>query len=250
MKRSTQALLLVLAGVALLHACLMTDLSLRYVKDGMRPFLIGSGVLLMLLGTLGAMLDGFPLVTPSGSSRAPDTGTGEDMHGHDHSSGPRIAWLLFLPVLALLLYAPPALGSYTAARESGEVAKPADQHPRMSPLPKKNPAPLSLTEFALRAREDSGESLERRTVLMTGFATPGKHGEWFLTRMIVNCCAADSTTVKIRMHGETAPRPDTWVTVTGRMRPHATEPALDVASTKRIPRPAAPYSDSTPQDAS
>ncbi|HEX6245842.1 MAG TPA: hypothetical protein VFZ61_33185, partial [Polyangiales bacterium] len=38
-------------------------------------------------------------------------------HGHDHGHHePRVGWLLILPVLGLLLVAPPALGSYAAGQ--------------------------------------------------------------------------------------------------------------------------------------
>jgi hypothetical protein len=39
---------------------------------------------------------------------------GRDAHGHAH--GNRVAWLLLLPVFAIFLIAPPALGAYAADR--------------------------------------------------------------------------------------------------------------------------------------
>ncbi len=46
MNRLTQAVVLLLFGGAILRASL-TDLYLRYVKEGLRPFLIAAGVLLV-----------------------------------------------------------------------------------------------------------------------------------------------------------------------------------------------------------
>ena len=42
-------------------------------------------------------------------------------HDHDHGHGPRVAWLLLAPVAVLLLVAPPALGSFTAARQNQQL---------------------------------------------------------------------------------------------------------------------------------
>ncbi|MFG3257231.1 TIGR03943 family putative permease subunit [Streptomyces sp. NPDC048172] len=247
MRRPFQALLLVLAGGALLHAALLSDLSLRYVKEGMRPLLIGSGALLLAAGTLAAARDGFPFLARSGTADSE-----ESAHGHDHGRGPGVAWLLFLPVLAVLFFPPPALGSYTAARDSDRAADSLgeDSGP-VAPLSRKDPAPLSLTEFTIRARQDGGETLRGHTVLLKGFVTPGRHGTWYLTRMIVNCCAADSLTVKVAMRGTSAPPADSWVTVTGTFRPGAdrktpARPVLEVRTTKSVPAPSSPYTDSTP----
>lgn len=54
MKRPLQVTLLVLSGLGLLHASLFTDLSLRFVKEGMRPMLVASGALLLVLGVAEA----------------------------------------------------------------------------------------------------------------------------------------------------------------------------------------------------
>ncbi|MCE0447201.1 hypothetical protein LT493_31320 [Streptomyces tricolor] len=42
-------------GIGLLHVALFTDIYLRYVKAGLRPLLIGSGVVLLLLGLAAAV---------------------------------------------------------------------------------------------------------------------------------------------------------------------------------------------------
>jgi len=106
-RRPLQVTLLVLSGLGLLHASLFTDLCLRYVKPSMRPMLVISGFLLILLGIAEAW---------SRSRREPgvDDHTGHDHTepaeghvGHNHSKVPRVAWLLFLPALSLLFYAPP-----------------------------------------------------------------------------------------------------------------------------------------------
>ncbi|MFD8913310.1 TIGR03943 family putative permease subunit [Streptomyces sp. NPDC059575] len=232
MKRPVQAALLLLSGLGLLQAALFSDLYLRYVKAGMKPLLIASGVILLGLGAAQAW---------TAFRKAP--------HEGEHPP-PRVAWLLFLPALSLLLYAPPSLGAYTAARETPR-ATPADvSEADFDPLPATSPLPITLGDFTHRVQEDHTRVIEKRTVLMTGFATPAAKGDgWDLTRLIINCCAADAQSVKVRMYGHPAPRPNTWVTVTGTWHRHGTlgaasaEVALDVRTLKKVPRPTNSYMD-------
>ncbi|MEU3844386.1 TIGR03943 family protein [Streptomyces sp. NPDC028635] len=238
MKRPAQALLLVLTGTGLLHAALFTDLYLRYVKEGLRPLLIVSGVVLVLLGLAAAVL------TEKHTEHA------GHVHGHDHSRVPGVAWLLFLPALSLLLYAPPALGAYTAARSNDKAVK---EQKAFDPLPATSPLPMTLGDFTARVQQDRGLSIRGRTVRMTGFATPaGRGGGWYLTRIIFTCCAADSQTVKVRMYGTQAPPANTWLAVTGSWHPRGAlgtrtaEAALDVRSTEQVAPPVNAYTDDLP----
>ncbi|MFF3765480.1 TIGR03943 family putative permease subunit [Streptomyces sp. NPDC001922] len=253
MKRNIQVLLLLLSGAGLLHIALFSDMYLRYVKEGLRVPLILSGVLLVALGLVGAARDGFPFA-------GPDTGGDEHFeeeenadatdHGHDHRRGPRVAWLLFLPALTLLFFTPPALGSYTAARERDPAA---EEQQRFPALPRTSPVPLALSDFQARARQDTARSLEDRRVRLTGFVTPGKGGVWYLTRLVLSCCAADSRSVKVEMRGLPEPPADSWVSVTGTWRPSGTpgtpsaRAALDADDVEHIAQPANPYMDSVPR---
>ncbi|MFJ5304667.1 TIGR03943 family putative permease subunit [Streptomyces sp. NPDC088350] len=241
MKRTAQVLLLVLTGLGLLHTALFTDLYLRYVKEGLRPLLIVSGVLLLLLGLTHAALD-------RGSAEEDKHDHGHD-HGHDHSTAPRIAWLLFLPALSLLLYAPPALGAYTAAHAGSETVK---QQKRFAALPATSPLPMTLTDFTTRVQQDKELAIKGRSVEMTGFVTPGRAGGWDLTRIIFTCCAADAQTVKVRMYGTPAPPANTWLAVTGTwhtrgaLGTRSAAAALDVHGTRPIAQPVNAFTDDLP----
>ncbi|MFF8731908.1 TIGR03943 family putative permease subunit [Streptomyces sp. NPDC015171] len=289
MKRHAQTLLLTLTGVGLLHATVLTDTYLRYVKAGLRPPLIVSGAVLLLLGLAGAASRGRGRPAPHGvhehthadadgrPAHDHDDGNGHaaadghttgqvrghphahvhveaddsgHTHGHDHTATPRIAWLLFLPALSLLFYAPPALGAYTAARANN---KPVATQKAFAALPAASPLPMTLTDFTKRVQQDRSRALTGRTVRLTGFATPAAGGGgWYLTRIIFTCCAADSQTVKVRVYGTRPPPADTWLAVTGTWHPRGTlgtrsaEAALDVRDARPIAQPVNAYTDDLP----
>jgi uncharacterized repeat protein (TIGR03943 family) len=273
-KRPPQALLLLLSGLGLLHATLVTDDYLRYVKQGMHPLLVASGALLLVLGTAEAWSLWRPRAkdarqpdadTADTDAATADTGAGTapDGHGHDHSTPPRVAWLLLLPALSLLFYAPPAIGAYTASREAPKAVTVTDQDD-FDPLPKTSPLPITLSDFTRRVQQDRDRAIDGRTVEMTGFVTPdkdtsagggGDSGDdgttttWYLTRAIFSCCAADAQFVKVRVHGTPPPPADTWVTLTGTWHSSGTlgtssaEAAVDADTVKKVPRPPNAYAD-------
>lgn len=244
MRRPAQTLLLTLTGIGLLHATLFTDIYLRYVKAGLRPLLITSGVVLLLLGLAAAAARGGP---ERAAHDDHDPGPG---HGHAHSAAPPVAWLLFLPALSLLFYAPPALGAYTAARSN---AKPVAVQKGFAPLPATSPLPLTLTDFTKRVQQDPSRAIRTRLVRLTGFVTPAAGGDgWYLTRIIFTCCAADSQTVKIRVYGTEAPPANTWLAVTGTwhsqgaLGTRTAQAALDAQDARPIAQPVNAYTDDLP----
>ncbi|MFE2210556.1 TIGR03943 family putative permease subunit [Streptomyces canus] len=248
MRRYGSCLLLALVGASVLRISLFGELYLRYVQAGLRPYLVVSGGVLVLLG--GVMAVGAAFVR---RARDDDEPTDDHGHGGDHEhghgvAGPRVAWLLTLPALALLLFPPPALGSYSAEREAAQQA--AQGVGTFPALPAGDPVELTLGEFGSRAIYDSGRSLKGRTVRMTGFVTHGDDGTWYLTRLHVTCCAADATTSKVEVRGaaDGAPPVDTWITVTGTWHPKselgtdgAWPPVVDASAVRRVREPADPY---------
>ena len=262
MKRFVQVALLVLGGLGLLHTSLFTDEYLRYVKEGMRPLLIASGVVLVVLGAAEAWPSRRPRdehehehehQNEHEDRQGPaDVQEDVDAHGHSHSGVPRVAWLLFLPVLSLLFYAPPALGSYTASREPAKPVAVAEDD--FDPLPATSPLPITLTGFTQRVQQDRSRAVQGRTVRMTGFVSPASDGQggWYVTRILVSCCAADSTTLKVRVFGTAAPKADTWVNVTGVWHASGTlgtssaVVALDARTVEKVAKPTNAYMDALP----
>jgi uncharacterized repeat protein (TIGR03943 family) len=199
--RQAQAVVMLLLGGAVLKASL-GDLYLRYVKAGLQPFLIGAGALLVAAAVMTLWYELRPRRTTA--------------HGHEHHHEPRIGWLLILPVLGLLLVAPPALGSY-AAGQAGSVLTAQNSASDYPPLPAGDPVDVGLLDYASRAVFDQGRSLTGRTLRLTGFVTPGPGGEPMLARMVLSCCAADGRPIKVGLTGAgpSAVAPDTWVQVVG-----------------------------------
>jgi uncharacterized repeat protein (TIGR03943 family) len=263
--RQAQAVVMLLLGGAVVRAS-VTDLSLRYVKSGLRPLLVVAGLLLVATAvmTLWYEVRGrlrAPLATssapstsaPSASAPAlPATGTehedGDD-DGHGHTE-PRIGWLLTLPVVGLLLISPPALGSFSAGQAGSILAgrTGASDYP---PLPAGNPVRLTVLDYGSRAVYDTGKTLTGRTVQLTGFVTPGPDGQLMLARIVLSCCAADGRPIKVGLSGNapTGISANTWVTLVGRYDPRvekdpvndAAVPYLQVTSWQETAQPEQPY---------
>ncbi|MFM7211930.1 MAG: TIGR03943 family putative permease subunit [Actinomycetota bacterium] len=210
MRRDVQAVILILVGGAVLRISIGNTF-LNYVKDVMKPWLIATGAILVLLGVLA-------LIDVLRKGRAIDDETPHDEphehdEGHGHAHGPRAAWLLLLPVLAIFLIAPPALGAYAAARDTTNAVQP--RQASAPPLPAGDPVTITVSDYVGRAVWDDGRTLEGRNVQMTGFVTPNPEGGWWLTRLALACCAADALASKIQVLDTDDLPANTWVTVTG-----------------------------------
>ncbi|CAB4960800.1 MAG: TIGR03943 family protein [Actinobacteria bacterium] len=250
MTREIQSVLLLLVGGAMLRLS-VGDVYLRYVKEGMRPWLLVSGGLLVLGGVL-ILVDVLRTARRASAAEADLAGVADesevvDNEGHSHAhGGPRSAWMLLLPVAAIFLVAPPALGSFTAERQASSVIQPADSS--VPPLPPGNPVVVSLADYAARAVWDNGTTLKGRNVKMVGFVTPNPAGGWWLTRLQLACCAADAVATKIVPVGGPASLPaDTWVQVTGQweagggVQNEKAIPWLKVDSLTEVAQPKNPY---------
>jgi uncharacterized repeat protein (TIGR03943 family) len=197
--RGAQASVLLLLGGAIGYAGI-TDLYLRYVKAGLRPLLLVAGAVLIVAA----------VVTIWSERRRP---SGEHEHREHEHREPRIAWLLVLPLLALVFVAPPPPGSYAAMRAGTALQQPWD----LSALPADDPVPLGLVDYAGRAAYDHGRSLGDRRITTTGFISLDEDGTPYLVRMVLNCCAADARPVKVGLTGQVPAilQPDTWYEITG-----------------------------------
>lgn len=247
MRRETQNILLLLLGGALLKIAVTGDY-LRYVKPAHQPWLIGAGVVMIALAVVAIVRDvrggGAAAAdgdTPCAGDGAADARAGDG--GHEHTA--RSAWLIVVPVLAVLLVAPPALGADSVLRTRANT-EPGNT--TFGPLPPGDVVSLPLSDFVARAGWDARDSLEGRTVRLTGFVVQTEGGPQ-LARLTMSCCAADAFAVRTTLSGTRADLvpSDTWVEVTGRLVP-ATDtrardyvPELALRTLREIPRPERPY---------
>ncbi|MET9786877.1 TIGR03943 family putative permease subunit [Streptomyces canus] len=230
MNRQAQSAVLFVLGAALLHAGL-TDLYLRYVKAGLRPLVLAAGVVLIATALATAWYEW--------RARAK-----EEEHAHRE---PRVSWLLVLPLFALILVAPPALGSYSAMRTGTAL----QQSYGYAKLPQSGPLRLGLADYAGRAVYEHGQGLDGRQIVITGFVALDHSGAPYLVRMALNCCAADAQPVKVGLTGQIPPvlKPDGWLQVTGTYTAKRTKdtvnggpiPYLEVTQAKPVPTPHDPY---------
>jgi uncharacterized repeat protein (TIGR03943 family) len=232
MRRETGNVLLLLVGGALLRITLNGSY-LRYVKPSAQLVVLAAAVVIMVLAVVSIVRD-----VVSGR-------VGVLADGHHHHGG-RAAWLLLLPVLAILVIEPPALGADSVLR-AGTRAPAVIQRTAFQPLPAGAVVPIALSEFITRSVWDSSGSLDDRTVSLTGFVVH-EGGDTFLARLVITCCAADATPMKVELAGGgDFTRDDQWIVVAGRLRPgSATQangytPTIDVTSLTTTAQPTDPY---------
>jgi uncharacterized repeat protein (TIGR03943 family) len=243
----TQSFVLLLFGGALLRLA-SGDALLRYVRPIARPWVLLAGVAIVGLGLwslisslrgqrrlVAAYLDGL------------DADHDDAVHdAHGHRGAPKAAWLILAPVIAILVIAPPALGSFSATRVPATVAKPSTDH--FPALVGRDPVSVSLIDFAARALWDNGRTLTGRQVSTTGFVLRGSNGDFVLTRLVITCCAADARPINIEVQSKLQPPTvGGWVTVTGTYAgtspTDATLPMIRASSFKAISQPSNPYDD-------
>nr|WP_062343127.1 TIGR03943 family protein [Herbidospora sakaeratensis] len=234
MNRLTQSMILILLGGAVLRITTVSTTYLNYVKPGFRPFLIAAGVVVLALGVIG-------LVQEWREAAHDDD--------HDHSHTPGVAWLLTLPVFAIFLIAPPALGAFSARSEEPQ-ARPVAAAETYDALAAGRVNEMTIGEFVGRAWGEGADSLAGQQVKLTGFAVPSeKKDRWYLARIQIACCAADGVAVKVAVLDADMPPENTWVEVvgtwkrppSGRLEPGTVAPELTAVSLTSIPQPVEPY---------
>jgi uncharacterized repeat protein (TIGR03943 family) len=218
-----------LVGAVLLRLT-VTDTYRRYVRPELGLWLMLAGAAVIVLGLV-------TLLWALRHGQEPDP----NAHEHEHGVGP--GWLLLAPIAALLLVAPPTLGSYGVDRAANVNIR--SGAPVFDPLTRKSgPVPMGLLEFGQRAFEHDGASFNGAAVQLTGFAAGAADGGFRLARYQIACCAADAAPVVVRVVGTAgdAPPRDQWVTVTGTFHPGGEElPELAATSVVEIPAPEDPY---------
>jgi putative membrane protein len=239
MSRETENTVLFLVGISLVMIA-WSGAFTRYVKPGLLPWLVASGVLLIALALFVMICDirrGGPRVV-----------VGTSAHGHMHSRKTAIAWLLVVPIVLLCFVTPPALRPSAATPSvtpvSNDVLRQA-----FPPLPPGRAPELSLPEVLMREAQDTSGSLTNRPITVTGFVLNEAKGV-DLGRVVIICCAADAQLARIHLGGPAAAQvaglPDnTWLRVEGEVPPRQSNspkvPTLQATAVTRIDAPANSY---------
>jgi uncharacterized repeat protein (TIGR03943 family) len=232
-KRNVAGLVVVFVGAAVVQLA-TSNTYLRYVKPGMRWMLLTAGAILIILAVADVLAD---------TRKKPQA---DD--GHGHHGLPRAAWLLLIPVFALLVVDPPALGADAAQRQSPVAAKPIapkDNSWLANSAQGNTPVAMAVRDYAVWAVWEK-ESMKGHNFQVTGFVTPGKNGTWYVSRIGLTCCVADGTAFMIEARGQVAPPKNQWVTVTGEWaeptkRADGNVAALTITGVRNVAQPQNPY---------
>lgn len=262
MKRITQSILLLAIGLGTI-ALVANGTYKNYLRPHMGAILLIAGSILAMLG-LSLLLSSVRHGRPRKLQHKVAT---DDGGGHDHA-GPASAWLLLVPFVVIALITPASLGSFAAARGSQqstfdgrpETVNPEsvarDESGEFTPLaaPRAGAVDLTLLDFNERANWDSAGSLNDTRVRLTGFVTPapaGTEADFYLTRFVITCCAADGSPIHVAVADfpdDSLPA-DTWIEIEGKLRESQTPPdpvsptpaTITVDDYKTVEPPAEPY---------
>lgn len=217
---------ILVAVAAITVRLLVTGEYLTYVRPAMAPFLATTAAFLVLLA-------GWTLCTIHRR---------EPSRQRDQAHLPVVAWLLLWPVMVVLVVAPDSLGAFTANR-----SEPAPLPPTAAgfvALPAGDPLGVPLDIYVERASYGGSSTLEGRRFTILGFVShPKEPGSWYLTRLMLRCCAADALPLQIRAVGAAPQEADVWLVVTGTYLPNGRDgtPQLQVEAVEPATRPTRPY---------
>ncbi|MGE2816717.1 TIGR03943 family putative permease subunit [Mycobacterium heidelbergense] len=238
MSRETENVVLLLVGISI-AVITVSGAFTRYVKPGLLPWLAASALLLIALALFAIIGD-----IRRGGPRHSDSG-----EAHAHRNG--MVWLLVVPILVLIVAAPPALRPSGATPSATAVSNVALNRFPFAPLPPGDAPEVPLPEVLEREVQDSTGSLTNRAITVTGFVLNEAQGV-DLGRVVIVCCAADARLARIHLRGPAAVHaaglPDnTWLRVEGQVKllagqpNYRTVPTLEATKVTRIDTPANPY---------
>lgn len=167
------------ALAAVLIRISLTGEYLRFVQPWMRWPLLATGLALLLMALRPA------------SGYAPK-----------ESWVPATSWLLLLPTLIVFSVVPPPLGAYIAERRPAQTPV-LDKAPDRLPVATNgNPVNLGVDEFTWGAAEPGDPmGLKGQAVRLEGFVSTDEEGGWYLTALVIFCCAADVVVERVKITG-------------------------------------------------
>lgn len=238
--------IIVMTGVATLLTRLgTTDEMFTFVKPGMRPWILATGFALGLLSAVRAMQ-----IVDDWLQRRDSEKAGMQLPEFaDEHRPPRLAYLLVLPLLVVVVLAPPPLNSYAASRQPARVQPVSASSFGAMTSDETGRFPLTVGQFNSRARYDDSKQMAGKPLSVTGFVVhkEGSSNEFLLTRFAISCCAADAYPVQVRVEGldGSGYSNDTWVVIEGEWRDvplgPKEQPVLTASSITQVDAPAEQY---------
>ncbi len=178
-----------------------------FVQQRMRLPLWGATIVLLVFGA-------YELWKGSGDER-------RDPESTRWPVGPRIGWMMVLPLVVLISVAPTGLGAAAAGRV--DAYTPEATTDAFEPLDTSaGPVEMRVFDFLDRALWDENRSLEGVPVRLEGLVVNDDAVDdgFKLTRFMVSCCAADGIPLQVTLHDTGAPlADDEWVVVDVVWRP-------------------------------
>lgn len=191
MNAKTQGLIAALLAAVLIKLA-WTGQYLRFVLPWMRWPILLAGAVLLVMAFRPAL----------GLARS-------------HEKVPWPSWLLVLPTLVVLAVAPPPLGAFLAERRANQPP-PRPSDPIVLTADAGTPLTVGLDELVWGAAQpDDAMGLAGHTIRVEGFVSRDPAGHWYVTQMVIFCCAADAIAERARVVGPPSPPRDQWVRITG-----------------------------------
>ncbi len=213
---------------------------LNFVRPSMRIPLLISGVLLAAVAIAEAL----------GFLAQGDELTDNDHHAHEEHGDSRVAWLLLIPVVTLLVFAPPSLSGWGASRQTNNRTAGQDWSPLT--ITPGQPVELSMRDFVGRALDGDASTVKGVTVRLTGFVTAEDGDAFTIVRYSIACCAADALASSVRVTGlplvagssksSSQSTQLRWVSVTGILTGvDGVLPTLHADNVQEVQQPRDPY---------
>jgi uncharacterized repeat protein (TIGR03943 family) len=236
MSRETENALLLLIGLSI-GIITVTGAYTRYVRPSQLPWLAAAAIFLIVLAATSIIRD--------------YRRDGRDRHVDGHLHRSTVGWLVVLPIVVLTFITPPPIGPRSVNATSVTAVSTDVLRRPFPPLPDEVAPTVSLPDLLERFNNDTANTLDGRTISVTGF-TLKESDHVDLGIMHIICCAADARLVRVRLggpiSGQAADHPDqTWMRVEGTVhkgppgvagRP---APVLELSNVTPIDAPANPY---------
>ena len=249
MRQRDGAILTMVCGALAVEVAL-TEQFLKFVRPGMRPYIVASGLALIVIAV--PVL----IATRWGGGARGEGGDSSGSARHAHA-GSRVGWLLLAPLLVAVIIAPGTFGSWAAARQRGvtfAIHRDFDfgAYLRTQQVAGVKPS-LKLIDFLeVASQRNQRELLAKVDIEIKGFVShevDDPPGTFRINRFAIGCCAGDASLMQVEVRGaRTEPSVDAWISATIRFSGTLTPvgesyvtPVVRLVEMKNIKTPSNPF---------